>query len=66
MVENLTPGKHNLIVEAIELHVLQTPSFIYALGEVLFPPACKIWSVEQGYLDPISMIHNQSSQKRSA
>jgi hypothetical protein len=44
--EALTPRKHNLIIEAIELHVLQAPSFVYTLGKVFFPPARKIWSVE--------------------
>lgn len=61
----LTPRENDFVIEAIELHVLQAPSFVDASRNVLLSPARKIWGMKHGYLDPFSMVGAQSCQKGS-
>lgn len=60
----LTPRKHDLIIKPIELHVLETPSFIDASRNILLPPSDQIGCMKHGDLDPFPMVDNQICQKR--
>ena len=54
----LTPRKHDLIIKAIELHMLETPSFIDASWYILLPPSDQVGCMKHGDLDSFSMIDN--------
>ena len=65
-MESVTiPGHDQFIVDAIQLHMLQAPSFVDALRNIPFTPPGKVGSVEHADLDAVrAELGDQGSKQR--
>lgn len=56
------PGKQDLVIESVELHVLQTPSLVDSLRNVAFSEAGQVRRVIHAYFDAVgTKLLNQRS-----
>lgn len=64
--ERHLPGEHDLVIESVELHVLQTPALIDSSRKKLFLDAVQVWRVVHTYLHSLGKLLEESSEQGRA